>query len=142
MDTGIAVNASGEPSNKPDVFEFFVQLAEGHHAEQALKIIDKEIASLKKTKIGRPEFERALNQELLNLYGDIGDNSELGNWLGEYLLLSGDYMRGFEIIANYRKINEADLVRVAGEYLRNEDRSIVIVRPEKRAGSPAKKGKK
>jgi predicted Zn-dependent peptidase len=137
VDKGIAVGASANASNKPDIFEFVVQMAEGHKAEEALRIVDKEIASLQKKKIGKQNFERALNQELLNLYGDITDNSELGNWLGEYLMISGDYMRGFQIIEDYKKVTEADVMRVSKDYLRKDNRSVVILRPAK----AQKKGK-
>jgi predicted Zn-dependent peptidase len=130
VDKGIAVSASASTSSKPDVFEFSVQMAEGHHADEALKIIDKEIVSLQKHRISKPDLERALNQELLSLYSDINDNSELGNWLGEYMMLCGNYMRGFEIIDGYKSTTAADLQRVAKDYLKPQNRSTVIIRPE------------
>ena len=132
VDSGIAVGASAACGSRPDLFEFFVQLAEGHKAEEALRIIDKEVVSLQKTKVSEPQFQRALNQELLNLYTDIGENSELGNWLGEYLMLPGSYMRGFEIIDGFSKISSGELQRVAKKFLHPQARSIVIIRPEKK----------
>lgn len=132
IDKGIAVGASGEPSSQPDMFEFSVHLAEKHKAEEALKILDKEISSLKTTKISKESFDRALNQELLNLYKAFSENSALGNNMGEYLMLSGNYLRGLEIIEEYKKISPADLQRVAKLYLNKENRSVVIVRPPKK----------
>ncbi len=132
IDPGIAVSANAGASSRPDLFEFFVHLAEGHSAEEAIGILDKVVASLQKTKIGKEAFERALNQEKLNLYDDITNNSELGNWLGEYLMLCGDYMRGFGIIDGYKSITAADLQKVAKDFFKKENRSIVIVRPQKK----------
>ncbi len=142
VDTDVAVSAAAGSSSRPDLFEIFVQMAEGHKSEEALGIIDREVASLQRGKITLSAFERALNQERLNLYGDISDNSELGNWLGEFLMIGGNYMRGFEIIEGYQRISPADIQRVAKEYLKKEARSIVIVRPQGRAtGKAPGKGK-
>lgn len=141
VDTGIAVRASAGTSNQPDLFEFFVALAEGQTAEKALAIIDKEVKSLSTTALPKASFERALNQELLALYDDIMNNSELANWLGEYLMLSGNYMRGFEIIDGYKKLTPADLKRVAATYLDKKSRSVVIVRPEKKTSGATKQQK-
>lgn len=135
VDKGIAVAAGGEPSSQPDLFEFSVHLAEKHRAEEALGIIDREIANLRQTAISKDSFGRALNQELLNLYKSFSENSALGNNLGEYLMLSGNYLRGLEIVEEYKKISPADLLRVAKLYLNKENRSVVIIRPPKKEKS-------
>jgi predicted Zn-dependent peptidase len=141
VDTGIAVGASADTSFEPNLFEFSVHLVEGKKAEEALTVIDKAIADMKAQPISKESFERALNQELLNLYGDISDNSELGNWLGEYYMLSGNYMRGFEIIDGFKKSDAEALQNVAKKYLIESQRSIVMVRPEakQQAKAPQKK---
>ena len=135
VDKGIAVNASASASAQPDLFKFFVSLAEGKSAESALRIIDREVESLRTMQIPRAAFDRALNQELLTLYGDISDNSELGNWLGEYLMLSDNYLRGFEIIEGYKKITPKDIQKAVKESFRKENRSVVILRPQKQGAS-------
>jgi zinc protease len=135
VDTGIAVRASASPGSDPDLFEFIVQMAEGYPAEKALAILDKEILSVQKKRISKESFERALNQELLSLYGGISDNVSLGNYLGEYLMMSNNYLRGFEIIQGYKQLTPTDLERVAKQYFKKESRSIVIVRPEKKGKS-------
>jgi zinc protease len=129
VDTGIAVGAGAEISNKPDFLEFSVHLAEKRKAEEALKILDREIETLKKAPIKAASFERALNQELLGLYSSVSDNSTLATVLGDYLMLSGNYMRGLEIIESYKKLKPIDINRVAKQYLKKDQRSIVIVRP-------------
>lgn len=141
VDTGIAVSASGGPSSQPDVYLFSVRLTENRHADQALRVIDKELGSLQKAPISKEAFERALNQELLSLYSDISENASLGSFLGENLMLSGNYLRGFEIIESYRKTTSLDIQKAAAKYLRPENRSIVVVKPQgktKRASQPPK----
>lgn len=131
VDKGIAVSAYGNAQARPDIFEFFIQLSEGQPADKALKIIDTEIASLQQKRISKEAFERALNQELLMLYDEISDNSRLGSLLGEYLMLCGNYMRGFEIIEAFRKIDSADIQRVAKAHFNRNQRSIVVVKPDR-----------
>lgn len=129
IDKGIAVRASADVSNGPDQLQFFVQMADKHSAAEALKIIDREVASLRSKKISKEAFERAMNQDLLGVYASINDNASLANWLGEYLELCGDYMRGFEIVDGYKSQNPDDLLRVAKKYLVKESRAIVVVKP-------------
>ncbi len=133
VDKGIAVGAHASPDSMPDVFEFFIQLAEGKRSEDALKIIDREIQSLRTQNISASSFERALNQELLDVYGDITSNGSLGNILGEFLMLGGNYLRGFEIVQEYLKLTPKALTQVAKVFLSPAGRSVVIVRPEKKA---------
>lgn len=135
VDKNIAVMASATVDSQPDAFQLTIHLAEKRKAADALKVVDKEIKSLQERPISRKSFDRALNQELLNLYDDISDNSALGNWLGEFLMTSGNYMRGFEIIEAYKKLKPQDLQRVAKLYLIPANRSIVIIRPEKKEKS-------
>ncbi|MBM4302739.1 MAG: insulinase family protein [Deltaproteobacteria bacterium] len=135
VDTGIAVSAGCGVSNVPDYLEFTVSLSEKHKAEEALQIIDREIQLLKNQVISRDSFERALNQELLSLYGMIQDNSSMANMLGDYLMVSGNYLRGFEIIEEFKKIKPQDLKNTAKEFLNKESRSVVIVRPQPKTTS-------
>jgi predicted Zn-dependent peptidase len=116
VDKGIAVGAFAGSSARPDLFEFVVDLAEGRTAEQALKIVDKEIKSLQTQAISKADLDRAINQERLKLYSEISDNSELANALGEFLMVSGNYLRGFEIIESFAKdvclsVQEESLIR-------------------------------
>lgn len=130
VDKGIAVGASCGVSNVPDYLEFSVSLAEKHKAEEALDVINREIGLLKSQVIKKEEFERALNQELLSLYNGIEDNSSMASLLGDYLMVSGNYMRGIEIIEQFKKLKPVDLKTAAQKYLKKESRSIVIVRPQ------------
>ncbi len=130
VDKGIAVSAFGGSSARPDLFEFVVSLAEGHTAEQALKILDKEVRTLQSELIPKGDMERSVNQERLKLYSEISDNSELANSLGEFLMLSGNYLRGFEIIDAFNQVKAKDMREVAKAYLVPKNRSVIVVTPE------------
>ncbi len=131
VDRHIAVSAIANVDNSPDRFTFWIYLAQNKKAKDALSIIDREIKRLKTFTIDNNSFERVKNQELLSLYGGINDNSSLASWFGELYALCGNYMRGFEIIEQYKKLTPKDLKAVVLKYLNNNNRSIVIIKPEK-----------
>ncbi len=131
VDKGIAVSAFGGASAKPDLFEFVVDLAEGYTAKDALKILDKEVKALQTKPITKSDLDRAINQERLKLYSEISDNSELANGLGEFLMISGNYLRGFEIIDAFDEIKPKDIQEVAKRHLVSSNRSVIVVTPEK-----------
>lgn len=132
VDKGIAVMANAGPDAKPNLFQVYIQLAEGKRAEEAIRIVDREIFLVQKSLISSVAFERALNQELLGMYNDITSNSRLGNILGESYTQSGNYLRSFQLIEEYRKLSPKDLQRVTKAHLRPENRSVVVIRPEKK----------
>jgi zinc protease len=129
VDTGLAVSASASTGAQPDLFQIMVQMVEGKKSEAALKIVDQEIAALTKKPIDKDSFVRAVNQDKLSLYSDMANNASMGNWLGEYLMLCNDYMRGFEILHKLNKVTPAEVTKVAKAYLVPSRRSIVIMRP-------------
>lgn len=130
VDNGLAVRAQAWVSSQPNVFQIMVQMVEGKKANQAIKIIDEEIESVQKNGMPKESFTRALNQELLNLYSEIADNSSLGNFLGEFLMLSNNYMQGFEMIEGYKTLAHSEVQRVAKKYLQKNNRSIALLKPE------------
>jgi zinc protease len=135
VDTGIAVGANAAPGWKPDVFDISVHVAEGHTANEALRVVDRELDSLTKRPISAQSFERALNQDLLDVYSAVGSDSAMGNILGEYLMLSGSYVRAFEILEASKTLTPKDLMRVAKKYFTKTNRAIVIMTPEKKVNS-------
>ncbi len=132
VDTGIAVSANAGPSHRPDLYEIMIRLAENQSPQKAMAILDKEIELLKTKPISKEEFERALNQELLDSYGDITSNSSLANSMGEFLMMSGNYMLGFEILEGYKKLTPNDLMETAKKHLDSKQRTIVTIHPEGR----------
>jgi hypothetical protein len=126
------VAAMGDVSSQPDLFEIVALLAEGKKASQALKVIEKEVDMLTKKPLSQEDFERAQNQELLSLYSGMGDNSSMGTWLGEYLVLSGNYLRGIEIIDAIKKLKVSDIQKVAKKYFNPKNLTVVEVHPERK----------
>lgn len=132
VDSHIAVSAMAGANNKPNIFEFYVLLTENTPSDKALKVIDQEINRLQTQLISAKELERAKNQDLLDLYTAINDNSSVANQIGEYLTLSQNYLRGFEIVEGYKKVTAKNISKVAQKYLKSKNRSIVVIQPEKK----------
>jgi len=134
VDSGVAVNVAASVDNQPDVFEIFVQLVEGKKSEQALAMIDRELKNIAMKGITDPDLLRALNQEKLSTYGGIVKNETLARFMGEYLMLSGNYLRGFEILEGYPKVSPKDVQAVAKEFLTIQNRTVIMIRPGKKHG--------
>jgi len=47
-------------------------------------------------------------------------------------MMSGDYMRGFQILEAYKSLTPTDLMKVSKEFLNKENRSVVVIKPLKR----------
>jgi predicted Zn-dependent peptidase len=47
-------------------------------------------------------------------------------------MISGNYLRGLEVLEGYKKLDSGDLQKIAKKYFKKENRSIVIVRPSKK----------
>jgi zinc protease len=106
-------------------------MAPGKSTSKALDVVKSAIQRVADGKVSAAELERAKNQYLLYVYGDLMDQSSLGQSLGEALVSSGDYLRNFEIMEQVKSVKVEDLQRVAKTYLVPEHSSLLIVSPEK-----------
>ena len=53
--------------------------------------------------------------------------------LGESQAQGGNYLRGFDLVAELKKATPQDIHRVAKNYLKAGSRSVVVLRPEKKS---------
>ena len=132
VDKGIAVSTSVEVQSRPNLFQVHVDLAESHSASEALKIVEKELRALTQKPIPRADFSRAVNQQKLDVYSNVNSNHAVGELLGEYLTLCGNYMRGFEVIEGYSKVSPKDVLAAAKKYLVPARKNVVFVLPGQR----------
>lgn len=115
----------------PSLFVFGNQLVKGQDTDDIREIIEEKISYLQSGKLTQQELDRGRNQFLLNAYNELGGNTEIGDYLGEALVSSGDYMRGFGILQDAKKVTLADVQRVAQKYFKADRSTEVILSPEK-----------
>jgi zinc protease len=122
-------------SRDPNLFTLSAQPLPGKETEEVLKALDDEVARLQKELVGDTELKKAKNQmEAAFVYGQDSLFSQ------GLLLAKHEIAAGWKTIADYlpaiRKVTPEDIRRVAGQYLRPQNRTvgILIPLPPKEAG--------
>lgn len=136
VQTGLASGVSSGPyrTRHPHLFISTIQMAPGKSDDKALSAYNDALEQIRKGKVTEAELERARNQFLLHSYGELADQSSLGEKLGESLVTTDNYLRDFEILDGIKKTTVADLQRVANKYLIEKRMNFVRIVPAKGAG--------
>lgn len=115
----------------PGLFIITVQTVPGKPSSEAIDVTKKAIDQLKSGKISAEELERAKNQFLLSSYTELLNQESVGDALGESLVSSDDYLRGFQILEEVKKVSLEDVKKAANTYLNDKKSSLVILSPAK-----------
>ena len=114
----------------PGLFIINVDVAPGKSASEVEKIVNEAVANIRAGKITEQDLERGRNQYLLAQYSELKNLSNIGDFMGESLMSSNNYLRSFEVLEELKRLTVDDLKRVATKYLTPQRSSVVIVRPE------------
>lgn len=126
-----SVTASNGKTRYPGLFILSLQMAPGKSTDAALATVKSALERLRKGKISPAELERAKNQYLLNSYGELMSQSNLGRALGESLTSGDDYLRDLAILEQVKSVTVEDIQRVANSYFTDERSNLVKLSPEK-----------
>jgi predicted Zn-dependent peptidase len=106
------------------------QIVPGKTEREVRTVIDATLQQLASTG-GTPEqLTRARNQYLLQSYSGLENADTLGSTIGEALMSSDNYMRGFESLEEAKKVTNADIKRVASTYFTDENSTTVLITPK------------
>jgi zinc protease len=83
------------------------------------------------------ELEKAKNQLEAHFVRDFRTNNGVGQALGYYEHIYGDYRKLFDTVPRYRAVTVADCKRVAKEVFDRRHRTVVELKPEKEAAATA-----
>ncbi len=130
---GIAssVSASAYKLRYPGLFVIEAQGAPGKSASEIIKTIHENVDKLIEGKIGEIQVARAKNQFLLSSYNDLDNQTNIAQSIGESLVSSDNYHRGFDILEEVKTVTTKELQRVAKTYFVDSQSSTVIISPEK-----------
>ncbi|MGE3263561.1 MAG: M16 family metallopeptidase [Bacteriovoracia bacterium] len=128
---GIAssVGAGAYNLRYPGMFQFSINMVQGKSADKAVKILKDALARIAKGELSAAELERGRNQYLLSAYSDLGGQSSIGQYLGEALVSSDNYLNEFEILQATKKVTIADLQRVVKTYFKDENSNFIHLKP-------------
>jgi zinc protease len=126
----IDMGASMSNSKDPTLFYFSFTCQAGKKAEEALHALDQEIAALASQGVTAEELERVKNKLRTEIHQGLITNSSVARFIGQHELVLKDVREALREIERIEKLEVADLQRVAKQYLRKEQRTVVIARPQ------------
>ncbi|HEY8278763.1 MAG TPA: pitrilysin family protein [Bdellovibrionota bacterium] len=126
IDVGASVNSAKDPS----LFYMSFTCQAGKRAEEAVDIIDRELALVAEKGISEEELERVRNKLRTEIHLGLSTNPAVARFVGQHELVLGDVDAAIEEIRRIEKLDASEVKRVAKQYLRREQRCIVIGKPQ------------
>jgi predicted Zn-dependent peptidase len=115
--------ASYPDGRYPNLFVFVVNPAPAHSAPENEKALEEVLFKLKTRRVG----EEALNQAKARVrsvaYQRLESNATMAQMLALYTSAYGDWKPLFQLIDDYNKVTEEDIMRVAQRYFVNTGRT-------------------
>lgn len=125
--TGVS-SWSYTPANK-GVFEVTATMKSGADMEKAISSAYSELYKMRTTEVSEEELQKAKNQVVFSYVNGLKTASGKASALALNEILFGDYRELFKDIKKYMEVTPQDLKRVAGEYLKPEQRNVIRIRP-------------
>jgi predicted Zn-dependent peptidase len=119
----------------PTLFELTVELKPGRQAEQGIRAVDSVLAALAADGPAARELEKAKNVREAAFVKSLKTNYGVGETIGYYEHVFGDFNAMFRTIDSYRAVTAADVKRVAKQTFDRRRRTIAVLVPETEPGS-------
>ncbi|MBW2224753.1 MAG: insulinase family protein, partial [Deltaproteobacteria bacterium] len=129
LDEEIALSVRGSisPFIDPGLFEMWIFLREGKRREDALALLDREIARLGAEGPSPLELEKAISQLELSFLHSMETAGGKAEQIGFYETVANDGAAVFERLAAYRNVTGDAVQRAVTKYLRPSRRTRVEI---------------
>lgn len=118
----------------PGLFSIYAQMQPGKSTEDAEEEIYKIIDDIVKNGVSDEELQKAKNIAAVDYVNEFKTNVGVAGRLGYYEVVHGSYKKSFDVLEGYGRVTVDDIKRVAGRYLSERKRTVVILIPEKAKG--------
>src|SRR5206468_876142 len=135
----IALSASTSFQTRldPALFEVTIEMKPGRSAAEGEKAVDEVLLRLVAEGPAPRELDKAKNLLEAHFVRQLQTNNGVGQTLGFYEHVFGDYQRMFETVPTYRAVSAADCKRVAKQIFDVRHRTVVELVPEKEDAAAA-----
>ncbi len=135
----IALSASTSFQTRldPALFEIYVEMKAGKPAAEGEKVVDDVLQRMIAEGPTPRELDKAKNQLEAHFVRQMRTNNGVGQALGYYEHVFGDYRKMFQTVPTYRAVTAADCKRVAKQVFDARRRTVVELVPEKEATAAA-----
>jgi predicted Zn-dependent peptidase len=129
----IALSASSFMRTRldPTLFEFYVEMKPGRGAAEGEKALYGVLDTLAKEGPTARELEKAKNLLEASFVKSLKTNNGVGEQLGFYEHVFGDYNAMFKAVDRYRAVTAEDCRRVAQKYFVPLQRTVVVLVPKR-----------
>jgi predicted Zn-dependent peptidase len=121
----------------PALFEVYVEMKPGKTAAEGEQAVDEVLRRLISDGPTARELDKAKNLLEAHFVRQLRTNNGVGQTIGYYEHVFGDYRRMFETVPRYRAVTAADCQRVAKDIFDSRRRTVVELVPEKDASASA-----
>jgi predicted Zn-dependent peptidase len=122
----------------PTLFEFYVEMRPGKTAVQGEAALWAVIDTLVREGPSERELEKAKNLLEAGFVKSLKTNNGVGEQLGFYEHVFGDYAAMFRTIERYRRITAEDCRRVARQCFQPTRRTVAVLVPERESAAEAR----
>ncbi len=114
----------------PGIFIIYVQMKPGYNSSDGEKIVYEEIEKIKDGNISEKEIIKAKNKIESDFIRSIKTTSGLGEKIGIFETLLGDYSHIFSVLTKFENIQKDDLIEAAKKYFIKDNRTVVTLIPK------------
>ena len=128
----IALYAGGglTDTEDPGLFYLYLGMTPGKDIDDGKKMLFGEIERFAAEEVSDRELQKAQNQLEADFILRMQTNMYKGLQLGDYQVRGGDYRMLFDAADKYQAVTKDDIIRVAKDYLIEDNRTTVILVPE------------
>jgi predicted Zn-dependent peptidase len=123
------VSAEAEGQRGPDIFMVQAKVASQAKPEEVARMLDAEIKRLGQGGPTEAEMTKVKNRVRAQFLRGLQSNFQKAQKLAEYELYWGDAAKLNDELASYLAVTDADIKRVVSQYLTEDRRSRVMVKP-------------
>jgi predicted Zn-dependent peptidase len=113
----------------PGMFDIFLQIQDGVPADPVLDMVEAELGTLCRETVSSRELEKARNQLAYRFVRRLEKVSDVGEILAHHAVFHGDPGKINREWSHYTEMTSEDILRVAAETFRPENRTLLLVEP-------------
>ncbi|HPG41195.1 MAG TPA: pitrilysin family protein [bacterium] len=129
LQLAVAVETSYSMSIDPGLLFIYAICNQDVHEDSLEHTVYTVIDKIIKNGIAEKELQKVKNRKLVDFYHQMETIDGMSNTIGTYELYFKDYKFLFNAPEEYNKITVADIQRVAGKYLRKDNRTVGFLKP-------------
>ena len=124
-----ALSAGPNQYRGPGLFHIFLQIQDGVPVDPVLDLVEGELRRLCRELVSPQELEKARNQLAFRLVRRLEKVSDVGEILAHHSVFHGDAGEINREWSRYANMTRRELIRVAAETFRPENRTLLLVEP-------------